>query len=92
MKKQGSGVVSRWILAGPFALVGAILAMASTTLWMPEGDAEVNHLVFAIVLFPVYWAALFFYVVLEENIKRAWFLLPIFIALNALVIFISFKS
>jgi len=30
-----------------------------------------NHLAFAIIVFPAYWAAAFFYAMLEENIKRA---------------------
>lgn len=63
-----SGTVVRWILAGPLALIGAIVAMAVTPLWMPHGAGGVDHLVFAIVLFPLYWAALFFYAVLAERL------------------------
>ncbi|MEM0945016.1 MAG: hypothetical protein AAGI70_13840 [Pseudomonadota bacterium] len=60
----------RWILGGPATLIGSLLSMASMPLFLPEGPAGVDHLVFPIVLFPAVWAALFLYASLEGNLRR----------------------
>jgi hypothetical protein len=73
----------RFWLAGPITLLVAIFSMASMSLWFPPGIANVNHLAFPLVLFPLLWAISFFYSVLEVNIKRAWLILMLVLVLNA---------
>lgn len=61
----------RWILAGPGALVAALLSMATMPLWLPAGAAGIDHLVFPIVLFPLIWSVAFFYACLDGRLGRA---------------------
>lgn len=61
----------RFWLAGPVTLIVSILTMASMSLFLPKGKAEIDHLVIPVVIFPLIWATLFFYTVLEKNSKRA---------------------
>lgn len=62
--------LTRWLLAGPGALFGALLLMAGMPVWLPAGEAEVNHLVWPLVLTPLLWALVFLYTVLEEDLVR----------------------
>ncbi|MBA4284935.1 MAG: hypothetical protein C0434_05325 [Xanthomonadaceae bacterium] len=48
------------------------LVMAGGALWLPEGPARIDNMVLPIVLFPVIWAALFFYLMLDRRLARAW--------------------
>ncbi len=66
----GHPVVVRWLLAGPGALIGAVLIMAAMPVWLPAGDAEVNHLVYPLILAPFIWALVFTYTVVEDNLAR----------------------
>ncbi|MEM9139527.1 MAG: hypothetical protein AAGB15_06815 [Pseudomonadota bacterium] len=61
----------RWILAGPVALILAILAMASMPFWFPGGAAGIDHIVFPIVLFPLIWTATVVYPCIDDNVPRA---------------------
>ena len=61
----------RWILCGPAAFLASATIMAVLPLWLPHGRAEIDHLVFPILMFPGIWAAVFFYACLERNIARA---------------------
>jgi membrane-anchored glycerophosphoryl diester phosphodiesterase (GDPDase) len=63
---------SRFWLASFVALLLPIVVMASMSLWLPAGDAQVDNLVIPLILFPLIWAVSFFYAVLETNLKRAW--------------------
>ena len=63
-------LVTRWILAGPGALVLATLFMAAMPVWLPAGDAGVNNIVYPLVLAPLFWALAFLYAVLEGNLRR----------------------
>lgn len=56
-------------LAGPATLIVSVLIMAAMSLWLPEGNANIDHLVVPVILFPLIWSAVFFYVLLENNIK-----------------------
>ncbi|MEM1411511.1 MAG: hypothetical protein AAGH19_04060 [Pseudomonadota bacterium] len=82
----------RWILAGPVTLIGAVLAMAITPFMLPAGASGVGHLVFAIVLFPLFWAVLFFYAVLTERLGRAALVFTAFYALSAVLIWQAFAG
>jgi len=63
--------------------------MAAMSLWLPSGKAEVDHLVLPLVMFPLIWSAVFFYVILEKNIKRAWIVLLLVLIANALPVVAS---
>ncbi|MEM9301544.1 MAG: hypothetical protein AAGE01_05505 [Pseudomonadota bacterium] len=52
-------------------MIAALLAMAASPLFLPKGNAGVDNIVMPIVLFPLYWAATFFYSVLDERVWRA---------------------
>lgn len=56
----------RFILAGPLVLLATLLVMAGSSLWLPEGEAGVDHFVLPVVLLPALWAVLFFYSVLDR--------------------------
>ena len=62
----------RFWLAGPATLIIAVLIMAAMSLWLPVGNAQIDHLVIPLILFPFIWAAVFFYVVLEVKPKRLY--------------------
>ena len=85
-------LVSRWALAGPLALLAAIVGMAGSAVWVPAGPATVNNIALPLVLFPAYWAIAFFYALMEQNQMRAWFVLSVFIAGNVGFIFNAFTA
>ena len=60
----------RWLLAGPGALAAAILIMAAMPVWLPEGAAGVDNIVYPLVLAPLIWAVVFLYAVVESNLVR----------------------
>ena len=92
MTASRSRLVGRWVLGGPVALIAAVTTMASTPLWFQKGAAQVDHLVFAIILFPAYWAAAFFYVVMEASVRRAGLVMGALIAFNTALIASSFMG
>ena len=77
-------LILRWILAGPVALVAAILTMAAMPMWLPQGEGGVNHLAFSVVLFPAIWAVYLMYVLLEERMKRAAIVMSVLVLANAI--------
>lgn len=79
----------RFWLAGPITLIISIFIMAAMSLWFPEGEAGINHLVFPLVLFPLIWALVFFYVVLEPRAKRAGLVMLLLFFANGLPVIAS---
>lgn len=75
----------RWILCGPCAFVAAATIMAVLPLWLPHGAAEIDHLVFPILMFPGIWAAVFFYACLERDLIRATSVITALIAVTGLI-------
>ena len=61
----------RFWLATFVTLLLSVTLMASMSLWLPPGAAGINHLVIPLVIFPLIWAACFFYAVLETHVIRA---------------------
>ncbi|WP_234033029.1 hypothetical protein [Erythrobacter rubeus] len=53
------------------AIIFAVVSMAAMPVWFPRGAAGVDHLAFALISLPAWWALAFFYVLLEENMPRA---------------------
>ena len=64
-------VATRWILAGPVAILAALATAAAMPLWIPPGAAGINNLAWPIILTPLIWAVPFFYACLAENLPRA---------------------
>jgi hypothetical protein len=86
---EGNGRLRAWmrgLIAGPVALIGACLVMAGGALWIPPGKAQVDNLVFPIVLFPLLWTALFLYACLDRKLGRAYAVLGALAAVNALLV------
>lgn len=78
---------SRFWLAGPAALIVSVLIMAAMSLWLPKGNAGINHIMVPLILFPFIWACVFFYVVLEVQYKRLyWTMLLLFLVNGGLVL------
>ncbi|SFR85352.1 hypothetical protein [Sphingomonas jatrophae] len=68
-----SGSQGRWariLLAGPGAVLVALVVMAGMTRWVPPGPAGIDNLVVPLVLVPLIWAALFFHACLDRSIAR----------------------
>lgn len=82
----------RWVLAGPVTLAIAIATMASSS--TIGGDSEMpsfNALAFAMISFPAFWGAMFFYVLLEERPLRAVVVSSILVAVNAVYLYSVFS-
>jgi hypothetical protein len=76
----------RGLLAGPLALVAACLVMAGGAIWIPPGSAQVNNLVMPIVLFPLLWTAVFLYACMDRNLTRAYSVIGLLSAANAVLV------
>lgn len=63
-------LLSRWLLAGPGALVLSLLFVMAMPVWLPAGAAGVDHIVWPVVMAPLIWAMAFTYACLEENLPR----------------------
>lgn len=64
-------VLTRWLLAGPGAILAGLATMAAMPLWVPPGAAGVNDIALPVLLLPAIWAVPFFYACLAENLPRA---------------------
>lgn len=63
----------KWIrigLAGPGAVITALVVMAGMALWLPRGAAGIDNLVLPLVLVPLIWALLFFHACLDRRLGR----------------------
>jgi hypothetical protein len=58
------------MIAGPGAVIVAVVIMAGMTQWVPGGAAGIDNLVLPLVLVPLIWAALFFHACLDRNLAR----------------------
>jgi len=76
-------------LAGPVTLIVSVLIMAAMSLWLPEGNANIDHLVVPVILFPLIWSAVFFYVLLENNIKIVSNVMAVLFLVNGIAVLAS---
>lgn len=83
---RGRGV-ARIVVAGPLALIAAVLAMAATPLWAPSSQGGVNHFALPVILFPAYWAATCLYAVIDGRLLRAGGVLLASVVANGFLIF-----
>lgn len=75
----------RWIrigLAGPGAVIVALVVMAGMALWLPRGAAGIDNLVLPLVLLPLIWAALFFHACLDRRLARVAIVAAILLAVH----------
>lgn len=82
-------VLTRWLLAGPGALLAAVATLMAMPLWVPLGAAGVNDIALPIILTPLLWAIPFFYAVLEENLVRASLVLGLAILVQGAAIAVA---
>lgn len=61
----------RWLLCGPLVFVGTVCVMMGMAFWWPVGAAGVDHIAMPVLLFPLIWAGLFFYALLDNSLLRA---------------------
>ena len=52
--------------------VVALIVSASMTTWLPPGAAELDHVIFAVVGFPLVWGALAMALIGARRRRRAW--------------------
>lgn len=71
---------TRGVLAGPLAFVASWILMAGAALYLPEGAAGIDNLVFPVVLFPLIWAVLFLYALLDRHLLRAYVVIGLVLA------------
>ncbi|MEM8774663.1 MAG: hypothetical protein AAGF53_06490 [Pseudomonadota bacterium] len=84
--------ISRWLLAGPGALIAAILAMGGSTQWVPSGPAEIDHFMFPLLLFPGIWAFFFFIAIMFDHVWKASILILGITAIHAYLVFTAFSA
>lgn len=77
---------TRWLLAGPGALVVAVLVIAAMPLWVPQGQAGVNNIVYPLILSPLIWAVAFVYAVIENNLVRGCCILAGLVLVHGFVV------
>lgn len=58
------------MLAGPVAILVAIVLLAGMPLWLPGGAAGIDNLAIPLVLAPLIWAGLFFHACLDRSLLR----------------------
>lgn len=79
-------VATRWLLAGPGALLAAVLFIASVPVWLPGGAAGIDNIVYPVILAPLFWAVAFIYTCLEENLPRGAAVIAAAILLQGIVV------
>jgi hypothetical protein len=60
--------------------------MAGMSLWLPQGRAGIDHLVLPLILFPLIWATLFFYAVLETQKLRLYTVMTMVLLLHTFMV------
>jgi cation transport ATPase len=79
----------RFWLAGPVTVVVSVLIMAAMSLWLPEGNANIDHLIVPVILFPLIWGTVFLYVILENNMKKVSLIMALLFLGNGLAVIAS---
>ncbi|WP_425405427.1 hypothetical protein [Hwanghaeella sp.] len=87
---NGHPKATRWVLAGPGALIVATLFMAAMPVWLPSGTAGVDNIVYPLVLAPLLWTAVFLYACLEENLGRGAAAMSAAILLQGAIVVLAF--
>lgn len=83
---------TRIALAGPGAVIVALVIMAGMALWLPGGAAGIDNLVLPLVFVPLIWAALFFHACLDRRIGRVALVAGALFAAHAILITAKFVN
>ncbi|MEM7506203.1 MAG: hypothetical protein AAF415_05620 [Pseudomonadota bacterium] len=83
-------VLARWLLAGPGAVALAVATVMAAPLWLPEGTAGIDHLVWPLVLAPLAWAIACFYPLLASDPARAAGIMGVLTGVQAVLIATGF--
>lgn len=79
---------SRIILCGPVVFVVSVVVLAAMGVWYPAGRAGIDNLVVPLIIYPLIWAALFFYALLDRRLARAWLIVVLTAACNGVLLFL----
>lgn len=60
----------RVVLAGPVAIIVALMLLAGMPLWLPGGAAGIDNLAIPLIMAPLIWAGLFFHACLDPKLWR----------------------
>lgn len=91
-RERSPGVAVRCLIAGPLALACSVLVMAGMPLYLPAGAGGADHIAFSVLLFPLVWAALFFYAIMEKRQWRSAVLLIALSGLNAIPVVAALRA
>lgn len=72
----------RWLLCGPVVFIATVLVMMGMAFWLPAGAAGVDHIALPVLLFPLIWAGLFFYALIDDSLLRALSVVAVLIILH----------
>lgn len=78
----------RFWLAGPIALLAAIVVMLGMAVWFPVGRGNIDNIVLPLVLFPLIWASLFFSAYLAQRLSRVAGIFFLILIVNCLVLWL----
>lgn len=85
-------LASRWMLAGPGALIAAILAMGGSTQWLPVGPSGLDNMLYPVLLFPGIWAVFFFIAIMFDHVWKAALLIIGVSVAHAYLVFTAFSA
>lgn len=91
-RQRDSSVAIRGLIAGPLVLACSVLVMAGMPIYLPAGAGGADHIAFSVLLFPLIWAALFFYAIMEKRQWRSAVILIVLSGLNAIPVVAALRA
>lgn len=91
-RQRGPSVAIRGLIAGPLVLACSVLVMAGMPIYLPAGAGGADHIAFSVLLFPLIWAALFFYAIMEKRQWRSAVILIVLSGLNAIPVVAALRA
>lgn len=91
-RQRGLSVAIRGLIAGPLVLACSVLVMAGMPIYLPAGAGGADHIAFSVLLFPLIWAALFFYAIMEKRQWRSAVILIVLSGLNAIPVVAALRA
>jgi hypothetical protein len=84
--------VARVTLAGPITILLSAMTFAGMPLWLPRGEAGIDHIILPLILLPAVWAILFFHAVLDRSLARVAIVALVIGAANTAMLVSHFAS
>lgn len=91
-RQRGPSAAIRGLIAGPLVLACSVLVMAGMPIYLPAGAGGADHIAFSVLLFPLIWAALFFYAIMEKRQWRSAVILIVLSGLNAIPVVAALRA